>query len=113
MDTKMLEVEPSTRGIAGDMLAMATMTSLFLKSLSHPARLVVLCRLAEGPTHVGDLEALLNLPQAEVSKQLSRLRADGLVTTQRNGRSVIYSLVGGRTARIVQVLHSEFCGPQG
>jgi DNA-binding transcriptional ArsR family regulator len=100
---------PPVSGFAEQMLGKATTTTLFLKALSHPARLVLLCRLAEGPATVSEMEAMLGLPQAEVSKQLSRLRADGLVTTRRDGRNVTYSVSEPRTVRIVQLLHAEFC----
>ena len=108
MEPKVSPAAPQ-QGFATQMHDKAAVTSDFLKSLSHPTRLVVLCRLAEGPANVGELEALLNLPQAEVSKQLARLRADQLVTTRRDGRNVTYSLAEPRTARIVQLLHAEFC----
>ena len=55
------------------------------------------------------MEDMLGLPQAEVSKQLARLRADGLVTTRRDGRSVTYSVKDAATVRVVRLLHSEFC----
>lgn len=104
MDTK-----DSAADFVGDMLVKASVTTQFLKSLSHPARLVLLCRLAEGSATVGEMEATLNLPQAEVSKQLARLRAEGLVTATRDGRRVIYSVADDRTVRIVRLLHNEFC----
>lgn len=94
-----------------DMLARASVTTQFLKSLSHPARLMLLCRLAEGPATVGEMEATLNLAQAEVSKQLARLRAEGLVTAERDGRRVIYTVSDPRTVRIVRLLYDEFCRP--
>ena len=109
MNTKPGQATTIAEGFATEMLSKAALTSEFLKSLSHPSRLVVLCRLAEGPANVGELETMLNLPQAEVSKQLARLRADNLVTTRRDGRHVTYSLTEARTARIVQLLHAEFC----
>ena len=96
-------------GFAAQMLERAALTTLFLKSLSHPSRLVLLCRLAEGPATVGEMEQMLGLPQAEVSKQLARLRADDLVTTQRDGRNITYSVKDASTVRIVRLLHSEFC----
>ena len=96
-------------GFAAQMLDRATQTTVFLKALSHPARLVLLCRLAEGPATVGEMEDMLGLPQAEVSKQLARLRADGLVTTRRDGRSITYSVKDDSTIRVVRLLHSEFC----
>lgn len=102
------EIAPES-GFAVQMLEKATITSQFLKSVSHPARLVLLCRLAEGPATVGEMEAVVSLPQAEVSKQLARLRADGLVTTRRDGRNITYSITEARTVRLVKLLHAEFC----
>lgn len=96
-------------GFAEQMLEKATITTLFLKAVSHPARLVLLCRLAEGPATVGEMEQMLGLPQAEVSKQLARLRGDGLVTHRRDGRNVTYSIAEQRTLRLIKMLHTEFC----
>lgn len=92
-----------------EMLQKAEVTTNFLKSMSHPSRLVILCRLAEGPTNVSELETMLGIPQAAVSKQLSRLRADGLVAFERDGRSIIYSLADMRTERVISTLYREFC----
>ena len=94
---------------AVEMLENAQLTTDFLKALSHPARLVILCRLAEGPVAVGDLEEFLNLPQSAVSKQLARLREDELVDFRRDGRTVTYSLKGERVRRVIQTLYQEFC----
>ena len=94
------------------MLQSAEETSGFLKAISHPSRLVILCRLSESPATVGELEAFAGLPQAEVSKHLARLREDALVVARRDGRNVTYSLADPRTLRIVHVLHTEFCASQ-
>ena len=98
-----------TETMARDMLAKAEVTTAFLKSLSHPARLVLLCRLCEGHATVGELEEFVDLPQSEVSKHLARLRADRLVVTERQGRSISYALSEARKARVVRLLHKEFC----
>ncbi len=100
---------PAQAPDAARMLHNAQRTGEFLKSLSHPVRLVILCRLAEGGASVGELETLLDVPQAAVSKQLARLRDDGLVVARREGRSVFYSLADTRTQRIVGALYDEFC----
>ena len=109
MDIQVVNSPSDGQSFPEEMLAKAAETTLFLKSLSHPARLVVLCKLAEGPAVVSDLSSMLSLPQAEVSKQLARLRSDGLVRTRRDGRNVFYSLSDERTGRVVRVLHTEFC----
>jgi DNA-binding transcriptional ArsR family regulator len=95
--------------LSRDMMARARITTAFLKSLSHPARLALLCRLAEGAATVGELESFVGLPQAEVSKHLARLRGDRLVRAMRQGRNIVYDLTEDRTARVVRVLHHEFC----
>ena len=94
---------------SSEMLANAQRTTDFLKSLSHPARLVILCRLAEGSASVGELEDFLQLPQSAVSKQLARLREDGLVDCTRDGRSMAYSLLDERARVIIKTLYQEFC----
>jgi len=95
---------------ASEMLEHARQTTGFLKSLAHEARLVILCRLSEGPATVGELEQLIGIRQSSVSQQLARLRAEGLVETERNGRSIRYSIADERTARVVRVLYDNFCG---
>lgn len=102
---------PVIDGVAQDMLAKPGTTSEFLRAISHPARLVILWRLAEGAANVTDPVDFTGLPQAEASKQLARLRAAGLVTAAREGRARSYALCQARTARILRVLHAEFCGP--
>jgi ArsR family transcriptional regulator, virulence genes transcriptional regulator len=94
--------------LLNDVRETAKITSAFLKSLSHPARLMVLWRLSQGPARVGELEQILDLPQAEVSKHLARLRTASLVKTRRDGRNVFYSLHDDRTSRIIQTLNHEF-----
>ncbi|MCB1518355.1 MAG: winged helix-turn-helix transcriptional regulator [Hyphomicrobiaceae bacterium] len=92
------------------MLVSARKTTDFLKSLSHPMRLVILCRLAEGGARVNELESMLDMPQAAVSKQLSRLRDEELVKATRQGRFMVYELADDRARRIVLTLYEEFCG---
>ena len=74
------------------MITNARKAAEFLKALSHEARLVILCLLVEGEKSVTEIEQLVSLRQPAVSQQLARLRADKLVETRRNGKSVYYSL---------------------
>tara|TARA_R110002020_G_scaffold6352_6_gene26777 strand:- start:6425 stop:6709 length:285 start_codon:yes stop_codon:yes gene_type:complete len=91
------------------MLQNAGQASEFAKSLTHPLRLVILCRLLEDEANVGELEYVSGFPQAVVSKQLANLRAAGLVDFRRDGREIYYSLTDERTRRILLVLYDEFC----
>jgi DNA-binding transcriptional ArsR family regulator len=62
------------------------------KALSDPTRLRLIQRLAERPGTVTDLMRHVDLSQPLVSWHLRRLRAAGLVETQRVGREVICTL---------------------
>ena len=94
---------------SGKMLENAQSTSDFLKSIAHSGRLMILCRLSEGPASVAELEETLTVPQTSVSKQLARLRQENLVSFERHGRSIIYSLSDDRARKIVSTLYTIFC----
>ncbi|MCC6889190.1 MAG: helix-turn-helix transcriptional regulator [Hyphomicrobiales bacterium] len=94
------------------MIANARNASLFLKALSHEARLVILCLLTEGEKSVAEIEEILRLRQPAVSQQLARLRADDLVQTRRDGKNIYYSLARPEVREIIAALHAAFCRPR-
>jgi ArsR family transcriptional regulator, virulence genes transcriptional regulator len=87
----------------------ARATTEFLKSIAHTGRLMILCRLVEGPATVGELETMLGMRQSAVSKQLARLRQEGMVEFRRDGRSISYELADDRARQIVNKLYDLFC----
>jgi DNA-binding transcriptional ArsR family regulator len=93
MDMELHRQEARQRGHDVDRMAdNAKRASDFLKALAHESRLLILCILADGEKSVSDLEEILNLRQPTVSQQLARLRADGLVSTRRDGKAIYYNL---------------------
>ncbi|MGH6727285.1 MAG: ArsR/SmtB family transcription factor [Pseudolabrys sp.] len=101
-----------TRGRPGDLERMvdnAKRASNFLKALAHESRLIMLCILAEGEKSVSELEHELNLRQPTASQQLARLRADGLVSTRRDGKVVYYSLASSEARTIIGAIYDVFC----
>jgi DNA-binding transcriptional ArsR family regulator len=93
------------------LMGKARKASEFLKALSHESRLIVLCLLAERERSVSELEQILALRQPTVSQQLARLRLDGLVTTRREGKAILYSLANEDVRRVISVLYSIYCAP--
>ena len=91
------------------MVGNARRASDFLKALAHENRLMILCILAEGEKSVSQLEAILNLRQPTVSQQLARLRADGLVSTRRDGKAVYYNLASEDARSVIGVIYEVFC----
>jgi DNA-binding transcriptional ArsR family regulator len=66
------------------------------QSVNDPKRIQILYALGDQPTHVTALADLLDMPQPTVSRHLALLRQRLLVTSERNGAVVVYSLTDPR-----------------
>ena len=93
----------------GGTAEQASRAVALLKSLSHEGRLQILCLLVDGERNVTQLAEALGASPVRVSQQLMRLRAEGIVNTRREGKSVIYHLAREEAALIVTVLRDAFC----
>lgn len=91
------------------MAAQAAEVAGLLKTLAHPARLMLVCTLVEDEFSVGALETALGLHQPSLSQQLNVLREAGIVETRRDGKQIFYRLTGEKAARLVAALHGIFC----
>lgn len=89
----------------------ASRASRFLKSISNEHRLLVLCNLVDSEKTVTELATILGISQPTLSQQLARLRADGLVATRRNGKSIHYSLASDNARAMIGLLFQLFCAP--
>src|ERR1700736_3070292 len=83
-----------------------------LQALATPSRLRMLTRLRHGACSVSDLSDAVEMEQSAVSHQLRLLRALGLVTGIRKGRTVVYSLYDNHVAMLLDeaVYHVEHLG---
>lgn len=80
-----------------------------LRSLAHPARLMVLCRLVEGEASVSELQAQGSLSMSALSQHLAVLREAGLVLTRRDAQTIFYSLADSPALGVMQALHAAYC----
>ncbi|HFC04621.1 MAG TPA: ArsR family transcriptional regulator [Rhizobiales bacterium] len=87
------------------LVEQARSASSQLKAMAHESRLAILFHLYEGAKSVSQLEALLDMRQPAVSQQLARLRSDQMVTTERRGKQVYYSISSKHAFVIVELLH--------
>ena len=108
MELQRLETRGHQRELE-QMLDNAKRASNFLKALAHESRLIILCILADGEKSVSELERELNLRQPTVSQQLARLRADGLVSTRRDGKIIYYSLASDEARIVIGAIYDVFC----
>lgn len=92
-----------------ELKANATQMAGRLKLMSHPERLLMLCRMDEGEVSVTELVSLTGLSQSSVSQHLAMLREDGVVNIRGEAQTRYYSL---RDPIVRGVIHAlcELCG---
>ncbi|SCX29285.1 MULTISPECIES: ArsR/SmtB family transcription factor [Agrobacterium] len=83
----------------------------FMKSLSNPIRLSILCVLMEGARTVGELEKILDVHQPTLSQQIGELREEGIIAGERVAKAVLYRLVDPRAGQIIGHLRLLFTNP--
>ncbi len=75
-----------------------------LKLLASEQRLLLLCRLIEGETSVGELAQHARLAQSAASQHLAKMRAEGLVATRRDAQTIFYRLADPAAVRVLDTL---------
>jgi len=63
-----------------------------LRAMSHPKRLEIIHLLRGKHLCVGEIQDMLDLPQANLSQHLMTLREAGVVSTERKGKNIFYKL---------------------
>jgi DNA-binding transcriptional ArsR family regulator len=76
------------------------------QGLADPTRILILYALAEKPKYVSELADFLNVPQPTVSRHLKVLRERSLVTAEREGATVYYSLADARIVKALDLLRA-------
>ncbi|MBW8801145.1 MAG: winged helix-turn-helix transcriptional regulator [Streptomyces sp.] len=74
----------------------------FFRMLGHPVRIRVLELLQDGPLPVRDLLTAIEVESSGLSQHLAVLRRSGIVTSTRDGSTVVYELAGGDVAALLQ-----------
>jgi DNA-binding transcriptional ArsR family regulator len=81
----------------------------FLKMMASAPRLLLMCLVLDNERSVGELAEKTGMRMPTVSQQLALLRAQGLVTTRREGTTIYYQLASEPVRDIMSVLYKNFC----
>ena len=81
----------------------------FLKMMASAPRLLLMCLVLDNERSVGELAEKTGMRMPTVSQQLALLRAQGLVTTRREGTTIYYRLASEPVRDIMSVLYKNFC----
>jgi ArsR family transcriptional regulator len=80
----------------------------FFRALAHPVRIKILEILVRGDRTVQEMQHALELDQPVVSQQLAVLRSHGIVTSQKTGLSVKYTLRDPAVGELLDVARRIF-----
>jgi len=103
----------STADDIQELAASAQAAARLLKLLASEQRLLILCRLIDGETSVGELSAHVGLGQSAMSQHLAKMRTEGLVATRREAQTIFYRLADPAAVRVLETLCDVFKGKSG
>jgi ArsR family transcriptional regulator len=75
-------------------------------ALADPSRILILYALDQKPCSVSELALEIGMSQPATSRHLNLLRERGLVSGQREGQSVIYTLTDRRVIQALDLLRT-------
>jgi ArsR family transcriptional regulator len=99
----MPERVPERVDVPGSVVPLSEVKAELFKALAHPARIRALEVLSEREHSVSELQPLVGIESSHLSQQLGVLRRAGLVSTRKEGSSVIYALRDPLVAELLLV----------
>jgi len=90
-------------GSPGEARPIYELKAELFRALAHPARIRALEVLVGGERSVGELQPEVGIESSHLSQQLGVLRRAGLVTTRKEGASVIYAIRDPQLADLLAV----------
>ena len=88
----------------------------FFETLANENRLYILHALRETPKSVSEITQATGLEQTNVSHNLKRLKTCGFVTSERKGKTIIYTLRKDTIAPLLDHIEdhvNHYCRPLG
>ena len=81
-----------------------------LKVLANENRLMILCTLMEEPMSVGKIaERVTGITPPALSQHLAMLKAAGILTSEKRGQTITYSIQDHRIEEVMYVLKKNYC----
>ncbi len=76
------------------------------QALADPTRIALLYELSDGPKNVNQLARSIGAPQTTISRHLKILREQSLVSADREGQFVFYSLADAQVLSALDIMFS-------
>jgi ArsR family transcriptional regulator len=83
-----------------------------LKAMSHPLRLMILCKLGEEEFSVQDIVDNVGTSQSNISQHLAILREKGILSARKSANKVFYKVSDLKTLKLIEMMREVFCSHQ-
>ena len=109
MENEQVQIEDKIDYSSADQERDIETASRSLKAMSHPLRLMILCKLGEGEFSVQDIVDNVGTSQSNISQHLAILRDKGILSARKDANKVFYKVSDFKTLKLIDMMREVFC----
>ncbi len=109
MENEQVQIEEKIGYSSADQERDIETASRSLKAMSHPLRLMILCKLGEGEFSVQDIVDNVGTSQSNISQHLAILRDKGILSARKDANKVFYKVSDFKTLKLIDMMREVFC----
>ena len=109
MENEQIQTEEQIDYSSVDQQKDVETASRSLKAMSHPLRLMILCKLGEDEFSVQDIVDNVGTSQSNISQHLAILRDKGILSARKDANKVFYKVTDFKTLKLIEMMREVFC----
>ncbi len=109
MENEQIQTEEQIDYSSVDQQKDVETASRSLKAMSHPLRLMILCKLGEEEFSVQDIVDNVGTSQSNISQHLAILRDKGILSARKDANKVFYKVTDFKTLKLIDMMREVFC----
>ena len=109
MENEQMQTEEQIDYSSVDQQKDVETASRSLKAMSHPLRLMILCKLGEDEFSVQDIVDNVGTSQSNISQHLAILRDKGILSARKDANKVFYKVSDFKTLKLIDMMREVFC----
>ena len=109
MENEQIQTEEQIDYSSVDQQKDVETASRSLKAMSHPLRLMILCKLGQDEFSVQDIVDNVGTSQSNISQHLAILRDKGILSARKDANKVFYKVTDFKTLKLIDMMREVFC----
>ena len=109
MENEQIQTEEQIDYSSVDQQKDVETASRSLKAMSHPLRLMIICKLGEDEFSVQDIVDNVGTSQSNISQHLAILRDKGILSARKDANKVFYKVTDFKTLKLIDMMREVFC----